>query len=184
VTPSPSPAIAEVVAAIPAPWWGVPVVAGSFLLVGALLGFLFNRSNEDRKAKREADIRWHRDIRVLVAELLKVGDDHWDVSRRLMRRDANPHPEEDLDRALSEEIVRALNVLRMKKVEISLIAPETLDMKAMSYANLVLSADDTIEQGLPEDEVYDLILMGKYALIDALRAELKIEPKRKRPVGR
>jgi len=39
-----------------APWWGVPVVAGLFLLIGAFLGFLFNRANENRKFARERNL--------------------------------------------------------------------------------------------------------------------------------
>jgi hypothetical protein len=35
-----------------APWWGVPVIAGGFLVVGAFLGFLFTRANDKRREKR------------------------------------------------------------------------------------------------------------------------------------
>lgn len=53
-----------------APWWGVPVIAGSFLLLGAVLGFFFNRANDRSRAKREADLRWHDIVRTLSAALL------------------------------------------------------------------------------------------------------------------
>ncbi|MEV8215000.1 hypothetical protein [Leifsonia sp. NPDC077715] len=53
-----------------APWWGVPVIAGGFLLLGAVLGFVFNRLNEDRKAKQAAAIRWDSELREIGAEVL------------------------------------------------------------------------------------------------------------------
>lgn len=39
------------------PWWGVPVVAGAFLLVGGFLTYLYTRSAETRKASREEQQR-------------------------------------------------------------------------------------------------------------------------------
>ncbi len=54
-----------------APWWGVPVVAGSFLIIGALLGFLFNWVLEGRKASRAEAIRWDADLRKYAAELIE-----------------------------------------------------------------------------------------------------------------
>lgn len=53
-----------------APWWGVPVIAGSFLLLGAVLGFFFNRANDKSRAKREADARWLELVRTLSAAIL------------------------------------------------------------------------------------------------------------------
>jgi hypothetical protein len=41
-----------------APWWGVPVVAGVFLVVGATLGFFFNWLLEGRRARREDQHKW------------------------------------------------------------------------------------------------------------------------------
>ncbi|MGK9149457.1 hypothetical protein KXS11_17620 [Plantibacter flavus] len=46
------------------------MIAGSFLLLGAVLGFLFIRANEKSRAKREADARWHDIVRTLSAALL------------------------------------------------------------------------------------------------------------------
>ncbi|WIB60219.1 hypothetical protein DEJ13_17540 [Curtobacterium sp. MCLR17_007] len=58
---SPSP-VPESIASPAAPWWGVPVVAGCFLIVGALLGFFFNRIQDDRHAKRERHARWDENL--------------------------------------------------------------------------------------------------------------------------
>ncbi|MDN4647246.1 hypothetical protein [Curtobacterium sp. PsM8] len=45
-----------------APWWGVPVVAGCFLIVGAVLGFFFNRLQDKHRADREKLQRWDQNV--------------------------------------------------------------------------------------------------------------------------
>ncbi|CAN7151616.1 hypothetical protein LJR044_002483 [Microbacterium foliorum] len=69
LTPAPLAIVAEAAAA---PWWGVPVVAGSFLLIGAALGFLFNWLLENRKQSRAEAIRWDSDIREYAADLISA----------------------------------------------------------------------------------------------------------------
>lgn len=53
-----------------APWWGVPVVAGVFLLLGSVLGFWSNWLLEGRKQKRSEHLRWDEDIRKYTSELI------------------------------------------------------------------------------------------------------------------
>jgi len=53
-----------------APWWGVPVIAGAFLILGAVLGFWSNWLLEARKQSRTEALRWDADIRQYSAELL------------------------------------------------------------------------------------------------------------------
>lgn len=55
-------ALPAAVASQAAPWWGVPVLAGGFLILGALLGFFFNRLHDDRRAKRERHERWDENL--------------------------------------------------------------------------------------------------------------------------
>lgn len=61
-------------AATSAPWWGVPVIAGGFLLLGGALGgwisFASTRAADHRKSKREDAVRWYDDIRQLSAEAI------------------------------------------------------------------------------------------------------------------
>lgn len=49
------------------PAWTVPVIAGIFLVVVAVVTFLATRSNDDRKAKRDHGTRWHDEVRNLSA---------------------------------------------------------------------------------------------------------------------
>ncbi|WIE74488.1 hypothetical protein [Curtobacterium sp. MCSS17_007] len=75
-TPSPSPIVVELSnQASTAPWWGVPVIAGIFLLAGACLGYVFNRSMDRRRNLREDQIRWHTVVRELAADIVALGDD-------------------------------------------------------------------------------------------------------------
>lgn len=55
-----------------APWWGVSVVAGLFLLLGGLLSFLSTRLNQKYLQKQSERIRWDNDIRELSSELISL----------------------------------------------------------------------------------------------------------------
>jgi hypothetical protein len=65
-------AVAEVVTA--APWWGVPVIAGCFLLIGASLAFLSTLASDKRKAKRDKAERIMIDTRSVGLEFLEAAD--------------------------------------------------------------------------------------------------------------
>jgi hypothetical protein len=54
------------------PWWGVPVIAGGFLVLGAVLGFVFNRINEDRKAKQTNFVRWDPELRKITRAVIRT----------------------------------------------------------------------------------------------------------------
>jgi len=56
----------------PPPWWGVPAIAGGFLILGAILGFLFNSINERRKEKREDSKKWNDELRLEAAQLVTL----------------------------------------------------------------------------------------------------------------
>lgn len=45
------------------PWWGVPLIAGSFLIVGALIAFLSTYFSDKRKLSREDVRQWDKEIR-------------------------------------------------------------------------------------------------------------------------
>lgn len=53
-----------------APWWGVPLMAGIFLLIGALVAFLSTRASDGRKAKRDKAERIMIDTRAVGLEYL------------------------------------------------------------------------------------------------------------------
>jgi len=45
-----------------APWWGVPVIAGGFLLLGGTLTFLYTYLNDRRKSRLEDNRRFETEI--------------------------------------------------------------------------------------------------------------------------
>jgi hypothetical protein len=52
-----------------APWWGVPVIAGTFLLIGALIAFLSTAASDRRKLAREDRRQWDKEIRDAYVEI-------------------------------------------------------------------------------------------------------------------
>ncbi len=55
-----------------APWYGVPLIAGVFLVVGAVLGFLFNWLADRRKARREDIRKWDDRVLELSAKVIAL----------------------------------------------------------------------------------------------------------------
>lgn len=41
-----------------APWFGVPLIAGGFLVLGAVLGYVFNRLQDKRRARQDLSVRY------------------------------------------------------------------------------------------------------------------------------
>ena len=127
-TPGPTPILIQVVGVEGAPWWGVPAIAGGFLVLGALLGFWFNKIQDDRKAKRELAARY-MDQRLehcsALLESARVVDD-------LLRSGICPSEAPEYPRA-SEKVSDARVVIREagrramgSYSAITLIAPEEL----------------------------------------------------------
>jgi hypothetical protein len=74
--PSPSPILVELATSqASAPWWGVPVVAGLFLIIGAILGYIFNRANERRRELREDKRRFDEKILELSISLVSTSQE-------------------------------------------------------------------------------------------------------------
>ena len=127
----------------PPPWWGVPVIAGSFLILGAVLGFLFNRANDKRKAKLEAAVRWHELVRTLSAAVFA----HAAQIKELARENAELY-DEGFDDSVSfkARVSRALwneqIMLREKASEISIIVPPPFTKALSEYVFLVSSSID------------------------------------------
>jgi hypothetical protein len=105
-SPSPSPLLIQVVesgSATEAPWWGVPVVAGAFLIAGALLGFLFNRLQDDRRMKREDRLRWDDRILERSAKFVQSAEELNAAVIHMLGRDVPEELVEKLDRDMSRQ---------------------------------------------------------------------------------
>lgn len=72
--PYPSPILVEVInSGDSAPWYGVPAVAGIFLLLGGYLTYLLNRANEKRRIGTERDNALTEELMEHAAELIALG---------------------------------------------------------------------------------------------------------------
>ena len=141
--PFAAPAAATAVAA---PWWGVPVVAGTFLIVGAVLGFFFNRANENRKTAREDQLRWHDQVRQLSAEATAVARH---VGELCMQKDTLENPRDPTDehyRKVDDEFRDAYVKMMAISASLGLIAPRsiTVAIEAMTTNVFILYANDLV----------------------------------------
>lgn len=135
-TPSPDPILIQMVGGgDSAPWWGVPAVAGAFLIIGAVLGFYFNRQQEKWKAKREDVRKWDDKILEKSAEYIQTAD-------RLAALAETPHGRED-----SRQLARLRSDLDDLSSYLSLITPDEL-RDPLAY---VLSASLDVEYSGSED---------------------------------
>lgn len=112
-----------------APWWGVPVVAGVFLLIGAVVAHQFNNRQEDRKAERSLAERYMDqrleycsnllDAARTVKDILGKGGTWPQVAPEF------PHVSDEVKAARSR-IQEACREAMSSYSSITLIAPETL----------------------------------------------------------
>jgi len=58
----------------PAPWWGVPAIAGAFLLIGGFLTYLYARHTEKAKQDRAQQEKWAEDVLSTGLAMLAAGE--------------------------------------------------------------------------------------------------------------
>lgn len=93
-----------------APWWGGPVIAGCFLIIGGLLTYVFSFASESRKARREARERWHKELLDEACRLI-------DAAQRIAL-DLQPYLFEGLAEDASFRDILALSRLRARHPEL------------------------------------------------------------------
>ncbi len=98
-----------------APWWGTPLIAGIFLILGAVLAFVFNSIQDSRKARREKQQRWDQNVLAHASEVITL--------LKKFRSAAS-------DARTSEAVFTQLAVDQMKRGEA--IDPPPFDHPAMS----------------------------------------------------
>jgi len=133
-TPTPTPFLIEVVGGGDgAPWWGVPVIAGSFLVLGAVLAFMFSSIQEKRRVELQISQRWDQDLREHVSAVIALSrqlrtaavdfralaDTMAIVAVDEMQRDESPMPPSEHIVVVAEltdtfnALVRECNMLRL-----------------------------------------------------------------------
>ena len=130
-----------------APWWGVPVVAGSFLLFGAVLGFVFNRANDKRRAELDAEARWREVVRTLTAAIFA----HAARIKDLARENAELY-DEGLDDSVpfkarvSRKLWDEQAALQEKASEVSIIVP-------LSFAEALFGYVGDVNRSVDDDKI-------------------------------
>lgn len=118
-----------------APWWGVPVVAGTFLIIGGVLGHQFNKRQEDRKAERALSERY-MDQRLehcsnLLEEARAVKEKLGEAG--VWPAEATPSSKVSEKVTVARDLIRGACKRAMSSYSsITLIAPETLRKPARS----------------------------------------------------
>lgn len=134
-TPSPSPILIELVGGSPgAPWWGVPAVAGAFLLIGGYLTYFYNRRHDTRKALRDKQALWDADLLDKGAELLAAGESMRDIGTLILRRDAAA-----ATKLVVERGPVAIAAFKIAYSRFDLVMPRGIEKAAKEYASWSLS---------------------------------------------
>lgn len=163
-----------------APWWGVPLIAGGFLLLGGVLGFLLNRVQDRARTRREDALRWHDDVRRHAAEMIDAALAlSWSISRvrHLDQIAADPERADDHERAarLADEeadtVTMSVNRMRAAAAAFIIIAPDEMfqsavDLGAAAY-DVLNDADEPGATGVCDR--YNSLML---AFIRAVRAYL------------
>lgn len=154
-SPSPTPVLVELAnTADGVPWWGVPVIAGAFLIVGAALGFWFNWILEGRRARREDLRKWDDRILELTVDVAAKVDAFARVAstkgreadgRARLLRDGLIQEEEESAKALREvasfaDVGMAMLQIGTACTALELIAPSDVGRLASDLRQVELSA--------------------------------------------
>lgn len=99
------------------PWWGVPLIAGGFLLTGALIAFISTSVSDRRKLAREDRRQWDREIRDSYIEI----SDQVDLIVDYRYRGGEP---DEYKRARYEVGRAALGVIRREVERLEIIGTD------------------------------------------------------------
>jgi hypothetical protein len=118
-------------ASVTAPWWGVPIIAGAFTVVGALIGqgssYWLERRREHQRHRR----RWDTELRDLSIQILEASDRlaGMDLTREKITIDT---PRQVID--LIKELLRAVAQLELMAPKIVSEAGRSLLAQALKSA--------------------------------------------------
>lgn len=132
--PTPSPEVTRIMVdtaanGSEAPWWGIPAVAGGFLILGSVLSFLFTMKTEDRKSKREARQQANQLLLDAGAELLAAGDLVRDVGLKALNRSTKEFVE-----VLNVESYTVSRAFQVASRQFSFIMPSSYESDFKDYA--------------------------------------------------
>jgi hypothetical protein len=134
-TPSPDPLLIQVVGGGDgAPWWGVPVIAGGFLIVGGFLSYLWTRSNDKRRGDRERSDALTEELVELTAEFVALGSKFSTLAEKSL---VTP-----LDEFLPELVHESTELIGQHSVLFNrarLVMPQSIQLAVQKYSAACIS---------------------------------------------
>jgi hypothetical protein len=161
-----------------APWWGVPLIAGAFLVIGALLSYVLTNLNDRRREQREDSKKWHDQLRSEAAQLISLAHQialegpALQEAREGAKATEGTEPEEKIDALntyleISDKVVAMMTELYLINSTIKLIAPPEVSSRSESLANAagtVMSEHTTIRSDTLDSKVELFLQEVRYAL--------------------
>ncbi|MET1083012.1 MAG: hypothetical protein ABWY12_08200 [Burkholderiales bacterium] len=125
------------------------MIAGGFLLIGAVLGFFFNRLQDERKAKREHHQRWDERIIDLSASVLDDADHQMLAARQIMSAMMDHDSSHSLEPIELQEVA-AMEALSKHLAALALIVPKRLSpaVAIMKLRSLELHQADKAQRDM------------------------------------
>jgi hypothetical protein len=170
---------AQVVQAVAdaAPWWGVPLIAGAFLIVGALMGFVNSLRSDRARFKREDARRWDAELLARAGAYMTSTAICFDQLR--IFHESIDHPE---SRVIPEFGARKQAALAMYQTafqdhirtqqELFLIAPAEVRGAATQYGVELISAQ--IHESSRTNESISSSSRAALALIESVRGAVGV----------
>ncbi|MEV8173059.1 hypothetical protein [Microbacterium sp. NPDC079176] len=134
-TPSPEPQLIQLVGASDgAPWFGDAVVAGSFLLLGAILAFAFNLIQDKRRATQERTNALTEELLEFAAELITLGSKFAGLGQKSLVA-----PLADFLPELIEENTKLLAQHSILFTRFRLVMPQSIQKTVVAYSAACIS---------------------------------------------
>jgi hypothetical protein len=136
-----------------APWWGVPVIAGGFLLIGAVLGFLFTSVADWRKHRREDRVQYRNLVLEVVIEVINA--------LNFMDGTTVFQPDSQLDKTKKLEALSARLEAATARIEILKLMLNVSDLYYRAhhalhanYSRAVRAYDEYLDDEVERDALY------------------------------
>jgi len=169
------------------PWWGDPVIAGGFLLLGAGLGFLFNWFSERRAARAKTKTRWDEELRQIAKSVVGAGTTIADLTSEHIALLAHDEVEKSSQRwdETGPRLERLRKRIEQHSIDLMLIGPEKVRDSGSRVAWAAVVVLGTLREcatsHTSRDEISGLIhemnelRQSVWDFIDATRAHFGVE---------
>jgi hypothetical protein len=148
-----------------APWWGTPLIAGGFLIIGALVAFVSNYVTKLRELQAAEIKRWDTEILAMSARLMTISTllDNAAVERAALPGGGLPLVD-DFDAEVKE--------CGYIDHRFSLVASADTTRATHSFVLSIVSCAHRSDLATVR-ETFQHMLNARAAFVDAVRAELR-----------